>query len=218
MWIETNAIGNKDKEHIVKVHYGEYSYGVYEEVGGDTFNKVKNFTLWLVAPDGTKEVLEVSPEANFYKATFKPSQKGVYTVLLDNNDIEVIDFTKYDFGIFKTHYHSATTIDVGSGNINSVADNASGIAVKRVEAEKGKVKFQVLYKGTPLAKNEVAIYMADQWSKKLTTDDEGYITFTLPFNTQYVLETTIKEEVPGVFRGKAYEFIWHCATYTILNN
>ena len=75
-------------------------------------------------------------------------------------------------------------------------------------------KLQVSYKDQPLAKNEVTIFISDLWSKALETDEDGIVTLELPWSTKYLVETTIKEEVPGRYQGKDYEFIWHCVTYT----
>ena len=69
-----------------------------------------------------------------------------------------------------------------------------------------------------LPKNEVNIYVSDLWSKTLETDENGIVSFKLPWNTKYILETTHKEEVPGIYKNESYQFIWHCVTYTIPAN
>ncbi|WP_335966660.1 DUF4198 domain-containing protein [Galbibacter sp. PAP.153] len=214
LWIETNAQGEIGKEQEIKVHFGEYTYGVIEEVEGEAFSKVNKFSLWVVSPSGEKQLLETSAEKDHYKALFTPKEKGTYTVLLNNNEIDVIDYTQYDFGIFKTHYHSVANINVDNKN-NTATQNDTGITVKRIATDNNEVKLQVLYKNEPLAKNEVQIYVTDLWSKTLHTDEEGYISFKQPWDTKYIVETTYKEEVPGTYNGEDYEFIWHCATYCI---
>ncbi|MCM5661417.1 DUF4198 domain-containing protein [Galbibacter mesophilus] len=215
LWLETNADGKLGEKQEVKVHFGEYTYGVIEKVEGDAFSKVNKFTLWLVSPSGAKTPLETSAKETYYLAYFTPQEEGTYTVLLNNDEIDVIDYTQYDFGIFKTHYHSVATVNVGSKTNESVSENKEGITVKRIASEKNEVKLQILYKNEPLAKNEVTVFVADQWSKKLESDDEGFISFKKPWNTKYILETTKKEEVPGTYNGEGYQFVWHCATYCI---
>ena len=69
-----------------------------------------------------------------------------------------------------------------------------------------------------MAKNELKIYVADLWSKTLETDDHGIVTFKKPWETKYIIETTFEERVPGIYKGEAYEFIWHCGTYCIQQN
>ncbi|MCX2679548.1 DUF4198 domain-containing protein [Galbibacter sp. EGI 63066] len=213
LWIETNPTGSVGNGQEIKVHYGEYTYGVIEEVEGEAFPKVSKFTVWVVSPSGEKTVLQTTAEKTYYKAVFTPEEEGTYTVLLNNNEIDVIDYTQYDFGIFKTHYHAMANVHVGNVKNDTAAQNENGLTVKRISTEDEEVKLQVLYKNKPLSKNEVAIYVADLWSKKLETDENGYLSFKQPWDTKYIVETTYKEEVPGTYKGDDYEFIWHCATY-----
>lgn len=216
LWIETNPVGQIGQEQDVKVHYGEYTYGVIEQVNGEAFPKVKNFTLWVVDAKGNKTKLETKAFTDHYLAKFTPKSNGTYTLVLDNNDIDVIDFSQYDFGIFKTHYHATTKVQVGK-SVNETANiNQDGIVVKDVSKNENEIQLQVLYKNKPLAKNELKVFVADLWSKTLETDENGTVSFKLPWKTKYIIETTTKEEVPGTFKGKDYEFIWHCATFTIL--
>ncbi|GLU43965.1 DUF4198 domain-containing protein [Allomuricauda sp. NBRC 101325] len=214
LWIETNGTGALGQVQEVRVHYGEYTYGVIEKVEGEAFPLVSKFTLWVIAPDGTKTQLSTTAKEEFYLANFTPSQKGVYTIALNNNEIDVIDYTQYDFGIFKTHYHSTAKVQVGA-NGDTKTVNPDGIVVKQLENNGDEIKLKVLYKGQPIAKNELNVYVSDLWSKTLYTDDNGEVSFTLPWNTKYIVETTTKEEIPGTYNGEDYEFIWHCATYCI---
>lgn len=216
LWIETNPTGVLNQEQEVKVFFGEYTYGLIEKVTGEAFPKVKNFTLWLIDANGTKTEIKVTPTEDYYIGHFTPKINGTYTVVLNNNAIDVIDYTKYDFGIFKTHYNAVTKVQIGDSVNETIASNKEGITVIDVSKTKDDIKLQVLYKNKPLAKNELKIFVSDLWSKTLETDDNGFVNFKLPWNTKYIIETTIKEEVPGTYKGKPYQFVWHCATFSIL--
>lgn len=215
MWLETSNTGTLGKKHGIKVYFGEYTYGVLEETAGDAYQKVANFELWVIAPDGTKLTLSPTAGTDHYAAYFTPSTEGVYTVVLNNNGIGVIDYTQYDFGIFKPHYHSTAKVLVGDADANTKTDNPLGLVIKEIVPKAGKVTFQIYYKGEPLKKQEVKIFVSDLWSKTLHTDEKGQISFSLPWKTTYTMETTFNEKVPGKYKGKDYEFIWHCATYCI---
>lgn len=215
LWLETNASGQKGSAHEIKVHFGEYTYGLVEKVNGEAFPSVSRFQLWVIQPNGERLALTTTAKEDHYLASFVLSQDGIYTVVLNNNDIDVIDYTQYDFGIFKTHYHSTAKIQVGSGQGDTQVQNGDGLAIKQLPQTDGTIALQVFYKDQPMAQQEVKIYVADLWSKTLETDAEGKISFALPWNTKYLVETTTKEEVPGTFKGDDYEFIWHCATYCI---
>ncbi|SNR77695.1 DUF4198 domain-containing protein [Lutibacter flavus] len=218
LWIETNPNGIINQEQEIRVYYGEYTYGVIEEITGEAFPKVSDFTLFLVDPSGKKIQLKTSTESTYYKANFIPSINGTYTVLLNNDKIDVIDFTQYDFGIFKTHYHSVAKIQVGDNQSETASLNKNGITVKDISENTNEIKLLVLFKNEVLPKNEVKIYVSDLWSKTLETNENGIISFKLPWNTKYIIETTHKEEVPGIYKNENYQFIWHCVTYTIPTN
>ncbi|MDY0779980.1 DUF4198 domain-containing protein [Tenacibaculum sp. IB213877] len=218
LWIETKTTGKLNKEQEVRVYFGEYTYGVIEKANEEAFGKVKNFTLWIVDPSGKKTQLNTKAFDNYFSAKFTPKTKGTYTVVLNNNEIDVIDYTQYDFGIFKTHYHSTAKIIVGNKNENTATLNDTGIVIKEIATSTEEKKLQVLYKNKPLVKNEVKVFVTDLWSKTLHTDKDGFVSFKLPWKTKYTIETTTKEEVPGKYNGKDYQFIWHCATYCFPDN
>lgn len=167
-----------------------------------------------------KTELKTTPEQNFYKASFIPTEEGSYTLALDNNDIQVLDYTEYDFGIFKPQYHAKARVTVG-GNAESIAiTNREGIEIinlsDKIASHNNKVNLKVLFQGEILEEQEVVIYVSDRWSKKMITDEKGEISFELPWNnTLYTVETTFNENIPGTYNGDDYDFIWHCATYAI---
>ena len=215
MWLETNRTGNLNQEQEVRVYYGEYTYGVIEKVNGENFPAVSNFQLWLIQPDGEKIALKTSAEEDYYVGYFTPSSNGTYTVSLNNTEIDVLDYTQWDFGIFKPQYHSTAKVQVGDDTSDTFDSNGKGIVIRELANDNDSISLQVLYKGAPLSKHEFKIYVADLWSKTLETDENGTVHLSLPWKTKYTMETTFEERVPGRFQGKDYEFIWHCATYCI---
>ena len=218
MWVETNPEAILNQQHEIKVRFGEYTYGAIEKVNGDAFSKMKHFKLWVIDNNGNKTQLKTITKNDHYVAYYTPQNNGTYTVVLNNNNVDVIDYTEYDFGIFKTHYHATAAFTVGNKTATTKSDNATGLSVVQLASNtKNETILQVNYKGKPLAKNEVNIYITDQWSKTLYTNESGVIRFKLPWQSPYVIETTLKEGTPGKFKGKDYQFIWHCASYYLLN-
>lgn len=219
LWLEANPQGQVGQPHEVKVYFGEFSAGVLESVSGDSFEFVKRFKVWVIDPKGRKSTIKVTPSENFYLASFTPKQRGTYTILLNNDEIEVMDYSEYNYGIFKTHYHSVAKVVVGEVNSQTISSNQNGITLVDLSTSKptmnGEVNLQVIYKGTPLADTEVTVFVADGWAKTLTTDEKGKIALQLPWAVQYFVEVSKKEEVPGKYKGTPYEFVYHCATYSI---
>ena len=220
MWIETSPTGKINQKQQVKVYFGEYAEGLFEKTAADAFKTVNKFTLWAIAPNGEKTKLETTTTATYYTATFTPKTNGSYTIVLDNNEIDVLDFTQYNFGIFKTHYHCISKVEVGTKANETANNNPEGLTLidvsKSLHKVNGEVTLKVVYKGKALKDKEVDVILKDHWTKKVKTDAEGLIKFSLPWNTNYVVEVTNKEEVPGTYNGKEYQFIWHSTTYAIL--
>lgn len=214
LWIETNPIGKEGEEQEVKVFFGEYTYGEIEEANSDAFVFVKDFTLWVVDAKGSKTEITVKAANDHFVGHFTPQKKGVYTVALDNNNIDVIDYTKYDFGIFKTHYHAVAKVNIGVQKGITIADNNSGITLKDISENNDEVKLQVLFKNKPLAKNELKVFITNAWIKTLETDENGFVSFKKMWDAKYIVETTFSERTLGTYKGEDYEFIWHCVTYS----
>lgn len=216
LWIETNPTGKLNKEQEVKIHYGEYTYGVIEKTDDDPFKSVTEFEVWVINPDGTSTQLKLDKKADHYLGHFTPTKEGTFTVQLKNDNIDVIDYTEYDFGIFKTYYQSFAKVNVGNTTKASEITE-EGLSIKELPTKNDEKILQVYYHGKPVSEQEVKIYVSDLWSKTLSTDVEGKISFKLPWNTKYTVETTKNENVPGTYKGEDYEFIWHCATYCFPN-
>ena len=220
MWVETSPVGKINNKQEVRVYFGEYTYGEIENAGEEAFNKVKNFDVWIISPTGEKTKLQMTPAIRFYAGSFEPKTNGTYTVLLNNNSIDVIDYTQYNFGIFKTHYQATAKVEVGSKATEAFTLSPDSFTIvditKKVHVVNGEASFRIFYKGMPIKDQEVTVFITDQWSKKVYTDKDGIIKFRLPWGVKYIMEITKKEEVPGNYNGKEYQFIWHCETYSIL--
>ena len=213
LWLTTTPTGKVNSEQEIKVLFGEYSYGIIEKVNSEAFNKVKNYNIWIITPNGEKQLLKATPKDNYYSIKYTPKQKGTYTVQLDNDNIDVIDYSAYDFGIIKTHYHSTTKFVVGKTVKNTKASNKNGLVIQDISNRSDSLKLKIEYKGSALKSSKVEISISDKWSKEVYTNEKGEITINLPWDINYFIEVTKKEETPGQYKGEEYEFIWHCATY-----
>lgn len=58
-------------------------------------------------------------------------------------------------------------------------------------------EFQVVYRGAPLPKAEVSLVAASGWSLAGTTNDQGKVTFRLPWKGTYALLVRHKDAAPG---------------------
>ncbi len=215
-WIETSSKGGIGQAHDIQVYFGEFGSGVVEKTDGKVFQNAKHFTLWVIDEKGRKMQLETTANENYYSASFTPKADGRYTIVVDHKKYSVLDFTEYDYGIFKPEYHSIAKVDVGATTMaHTAAVNPKSITIVDHTTTADLVKLQVLYQGKPLAETEVTVFMKQDWSKKIKTDKNGMFTFSTPFAARYVIEATDEDKTPGTYNEAAYQFTWHCAVYTI---
>ncbi|MDX8552444.1 DUF4198 domain-containing protein [Tenacibaculum sp. 1B UA] len=221
IWIETSSTGKLNNEHKIKIRFGEFSESVIEKVGGENYNNVKDFTIWLIAPDGTKTTLQTIAKDDYYSTSFLPKQKGTYTISLDNKNIKVFDYTKYDYTTFKPQYHAKARVVVGTSITELKSTNPEGIEIIDITPKQhtnaDEIILKVLYKGTALKKGEITLFTQGKWSVKEKTNEKGLVTFKLPKKTTYTVEATHEEKTPGTYNNVNYNIIWHCATYCIKN-
>ena len=219
IWLETSPSGALNTSHDVKIRFGEYTYGVIEKVNSDAFKSVSDFSVWVVSPSGKKTSLKTTPKDDHYLASFVPAEQGTYTIALDNKKMNVLDYSQYDMGILKPQYHCKAKVVIGKSTSETKNTNAEGIEINDLSivpfGVNAEVKLQILFRGKPLPKNEVTLSIDDRWTKKLWTEEDGTVSFKLPWNTLYTVEATYNEKTPGNYNGKDYEYIWHCATYCI---
>lgn len=215
-WLETNPNGKINEPQDIKVFFGEYSTNEIEKTTGSVYqNNAKKFMLFIIDSHGNKTALKTIPKDNHYLATFTPKENGVYTVVLDNPNYEVLDFTKYDYGIFKPNYQSITQLKVGDAAVGKAPNlNPKSITIAPVAINASTAKLQVLFKNKPLPNSEVTLFYNNQ-SEKIKTNQEGIITFSKIPNQKYILEATHEDKQKGAYNGKIFQFTWHCAVFTI---
>jgi len=62
-------------------------------------------------------------------------------------------------------------------------------------------EFKVFFKGQPLHKAKVAIVVQSDWTKEARSDEQGTVSFDMPWKGSYVLETAHIDRTPGERAG-----------------
>ncbi len=217
IWVETDQQGELNKEQEIKIFFGEFSYGKYEKAEGRSFSRIKDFELYIMNPKGEKIDLNAKPNGDHYLAKFTPNSEGTFTVVLNHDKIPVYDLSKYGHGVFKANYHATSKIQVGKKIEETFARNPESITIKNLSDTKDTYKLQVWYKGEVLKNSKVHILAPDNWSKTLKTDENGMISFTLPWKSTFVIEAVFKQEDKGVYMNAEYDYIFNCCTLSIQN-
>jgi len=210
LWIETSAHGKKGTPQEVKIFYGEFAAGE-RDAPEKWYSDVKDFTLTLVAPDGTETPLETKAGESFYTSSFTPEQDGVYTLLVSHEAAELGGTTKY---------HFISSANVAVGKIDKVIPDQNTNTLK-VYAENhqlfGKNKSVKLYaqlNGQPLANKPISIASSEGWTKEITTDANGAITFSPLWSGRYVAEAQNFEKVDGTHNGQTFDAAWIGSTFS----
>ena len=81
LWIETNTTGKIGQKQEVKIYFGEYAVDERDSVT-KWYSNVKDFTIWIVAPDKQKVQLSTTAAVNYYQTSFTPDNEGVYTLMI----------------------------------------------------------------------------------------------------------------------------------------
>lgn len=80
----------------------------------------------------------------------------------------------------------------------------------------GDGKFQVFFKGKPLAKTKVEVISAAGWVREERTGEDGGFAVALPWRGTYVLEVHHTDKTPGKQGDEAYELANYVTTLTVL--
>lgn len=207
LWIETNATGKKGQQQEVKIFYGEYAEFSPEKVS-DWYSDVKEFTLWLVTPDGQKTKLSTVAADDHYTANFTPDKDGVYTLQVSHDAKDLGRTTLYQF-------NTSAAVAVGKNEAAGVKGNLNPL---KFQVKSGKVNqpvnIQAFFKEAASDKMSVTVFAPSGWTKQIEGKN-GVAEFTPEWKGKYMIEVSRSDEEKGTHNGKDYTAIWRCATYLL---
>lgn len=80
----------------------------------------------------------------------------------------------------------------------------------------GPGKFQVFFKGAPLAKAKVEVVTPFGWSKEVRADDKGSFEVSLPWRGAYALEVQHTDQTAGKRGEEAYDSASYVTTLSLV--
>lgn len=182
-----------------KLYFGEYESGVREKTGGrlDTIAapvaKTIDNKVLAVATKRAENYIVIEGAAN-------------QPVLAQELTMKVKDLSKYHYGIVKPMYYAR----IGNDNAEEATSNALDILPI------GNNKVRINLNGKPLVKAKLKVMAPNQWLQELDADENGEVTYDMPWPGLYVLEVIHLEPSPGSYQGDSYENIRHVSTYSII--
>lgn len=214
IWIETNAKAAKNKAQEVKVFYGEYNHGTVDPVEA-WYSDLSKLEVWVISPSQQKTKLTLTEAKDHLKASFTPTEDGIYYITTAHATKDLGGTTKYQF---------TSVAPVLSGNATATASAApaevplSVVLAPKQYKVKEQVEVQVLKNGKPFAGGEVLVMSPEGWVKTLKSDTNGNITFLPQLKGNYVIEASDYVEEAGEWNQSKYTHSWTGATSRLLVN
>ncbi|WP_379086200.1 DUF4198 domain-containing protein [Pedobacter sp. UC225_65] len=214
LWIETASVGKKGQAQEVKVFFGEYE-GKEPDSAKKWFSNLKEFSLVLTAPDGSKKVLKTTPAVLCYKTTFTPEQDGTYI-------LSIVHEVKDIYESAKIEYYAFANVAIGNAPKVNVALPANALFSFRPEQPVLKtgtaITHSIVYNKAPFAEQKLSIIHPDNKKEEPKTDAKGKFVFKPEQKGNYFLEAFAEDKTPGKLGEKTYDKVWHVSTYFIAVN
>ncbi len=83
MWIDTPFEGQTGRQQTVRIFFGEFSLRMISPADR-WFSDIADCRLTLLAPDGTRTVLQKTPADSCYTASFTPTTDGWYLLFFEH--------------------------------------------------------------------------------------------------------------------------------------
>lgn len=212
LWIETNTSGKSGQAQEVKIFLGEYAANERDSTQ-NWFSNMREFSLFLIAPDGKKSQLMATANGNHFKASFTPTVAGTHVLSIDHVVTEV-------YGGSKIHYYALAqvTVNGSTAGSNNLASNADFLVLTNTTAKhktNSPEKVQLQYKKANVKEGSLAVQSPEGWAKTFKADASGFVSFVPFWTGLYLLEGSFTEQVSGVHETKEYKRVWHCTTYCL---
>lgn len=193
VWLEVDGQGGK-------IYFGEFGENLRETSPG-TLDKLQPQAK-VVSPTGER-ALTVQKSANAYVATGK----------IEGTDSIVAEDLRWPS--FERKRDSKTGIYMPAARF--VPDRMPRAAALTLDiVPKGGDKFQVVFKGKPLAKAKVAVVTPSGWGREEHTGADGEFEVKLPWRGTYVFEVHHDDNEPGKRGDQAYDFANYVTTLTVV--
>ncbi len=211
-WIELEGSKKLHKPCIIKLYYGDYPVG--ERLSGKTLDKMKDIRVYVIAPSGEKQPVEMIQHHDYWQGSFIPQSKGRYEVTGINDERAVQDWTRHHLGITRPVQYLKMSYDVGKAT-GEVTDLYLDAYVQRIS--KGNYEVTLLKDGKALSEQKFVLSRYDKGDEDFVTDNHGKANISMQKPGLYILSTDWIDTDPGTFKGKEYETVRHRLDVSLKN-
>lgn len=201
VWLE--QVGNTQS---VALRFGEFGDNLREASPGllDKFGKP---TGLLINAKGEETTATGKKTADGYTLPFVVN--GGASVVAEDRSYPLSKFKK-DGKDVASWYHPAARL------ITGFTPQQPKLALDLTPTGKdGELK--LTFKGQPLAKTQVGIVTQSGWMKEAMTDEQGLVSFELPWKGQYVVEAKHSDRTPGERDGEKYDAVSYVTSLTYVH-
>lgn len=212
-WIETAATGKKGQQQQVKIYFADLGFPA-ETLGSEEELTVQGFKLFLLGPDQKITPLSYEPAADYYSAVFTPKEDGLYTIVLRQENVEVMSFP--EMGTLKPQFYSQAFVQVGKSKgpvkLGAIKE-INKMSVYAPDVKKG-VETQVLVNLPELhgAKVKLTFRSPSGQEKQFILTDDNAPVFMPQESGTYQLEAQLVEHAEGTYQDQAYQAVFNAAT------
>lgn len=189
LWIEGDVL---DGLHS-KLYFGEYGENQRESSPGE-LDHIVSPSVSVFDTEGVEKEVTAEKSGNHFVI---PSGK---TILVQAPNQPVDEIKRDGKSIFVKPYFYARLGTEGSMPLD-IKQNGN--------------KLSLYFRNKPLADASIRIIASNGWERRLRTNENGEVTFTLPGLGIYIVEAEYENNQPGEFEGKAYTREIHTATLSI---
>jgi uncharacterized GH25 family protein len=195
IWVEVDAQG-------AKVYFGEFGENL-REVSPGSLDKLQPQAK--VVSSAGERALALQKAANGFAASGK----------IDGADSIVAEDVRWP--LFERKRDGKRGIYMPAARF--VPDRAPRTATLALDiVPRGGDKFQVVYKGKPLAKAKVEIRTPSGWGREEQTGADGDFEVKLPWRGTYVFEVKHDDNDPGKRGEEAYDFANYVTSLTVVQS
>lgn len=209
-WIQAQPVGKKGQAHQVEIFFAEPA-DKRESLDSKEMANVKNFTVWLLAPGKEKVKLQIAAASDHYTANFTPDTDGEYLIVLQNDQVDVLDFPS--MGPFKAEFYASAKVQVGgfkAQQIITATDFKFNVLAKSTAAH--QPVYLSLTGNVDLSKVEISIFNQAGWKLDLKPGADGQAEFKALEKGKYFIEAVYKDKTTGTFNNKDYKSVYYAST------
>ncbi|MFT3822566.1 MAG: hypothetical protein QM731_01550 [Chitinophagaceae bacterium] len=213
-WLELQGNGKKGDTLYIRIRYG----GVDEQKNryinnGAALNKMKDFSLLVIAPDGTGRPVPLKQYADYWQGCYIPTANGIYQVLATDNQLPVVEREDSSQNIKPVQY-LCTTYVTGNGK---KGQSPASYLYQEISIKNDTALVKPFINGKPVPPGtSLRVFFPDNQDKKIVVTDLGTAMLPLPSKGVYLVRLDQLNSQTGLFEGKKYYAVRHRCDYSLI--